>query len=301
MVCVCLALGLGQARAARAVLSLDGAWDIAEGSMRAVPTNFNHRVPVPGLVDEAQPGFAEVGQKSALREVFWYRRTFQVKGPVPAVALLKIHKAAYGSRVYLNGALLGEHLPSFTPGYFDAHSALRGNGATNELVVRVGAWRDSVPATIPSGWDFEKVRYIPGIFDSVELILSGTPHLARVQVAPDITNQTIRVQAVVRNAGAKTSARVSFKVREARSGKLAGQGSVESLTLDNNGEQTVEVRIPIRHCRLWSPEDPFLYELEASTEADSVRTRFGMREFHLDHASGRAVLNGRPISCAAAT
>ena len=56
----------------------------------------------------------------------------------------------------------------------------------------------------------------------------------------------------------------------------------------------MEVRIPIRHCRLWSPEDPFLYELETSTGADTLRTRFGMREFRLDHDTGRAMLNGRP-------
>ena len=64
--------------------------------------------------------------------------------------------------------------------------------------------------------------------------------------------------------------------------------------LDGNAEQTVEVRLPIRHCRLWSPEDPFLYELETSTGADTLRTRFGMREFRLDHETGRAMLNGRP-------
>ena len=126
------------------------------------------------------------------------------------------------------------------------------------------------------------------------MILSGTPNIVRVQVAPEIASQTIRVQAVVRNAGPKTSTQLHFKVREARSGKLAGEGGSEPVTLDSNAEQTVEVRIPIRHCRLWSPEDPFLYELETSTGADTLRTRFGMREFRLDHATGRAMLNGRP-------
>ncbi len=85
------------------------------------------------------------------REAFWYRRTFRVKGEVPAVAVLKLYKAAYGARVFLNGVLLGEHLPSFTPGYFDARPALRGNGAVNELVVRVGATRDALPPTVVSG------------------------------------------------------------------------------------------------------------------------------------------------------
>ena len=108
---------------ARRVISLDGAWDIAEGKMEQAPTEFAHRVPVPGLVDMAEPAFAEVGQKSALRQAFWYRRSFRIDGPVPAVALLKIAKAAYGTRVVLNGKPLGDHLPSFTPGYFDLHAA----------------------------------------------------------------------------------------------------------------------------------------------------------------------------------
>ena len=293
LVCLSLCAGLTHAFGDRAVVLLDGQWQIEEGNMASAPTQFEHLVPVPGLVDEARPPFAEVGQKSPRREAFWYRRTFQVKGDVPAVAVLKIYKAAYGSRVFLNGMLLGQHLPSFTPGYFDARPALRGNGAVNEIVVRVGATREALPPTVASGWDYEKVRYIPGIFDSVELILSGTPSIIRVQVAPDIASQSIIVQAAVRNAGPSTSTRMRFKVREARSGKPTGDGSSEPITLDSHAEQIVEVRIPIRHCRLWSPEDPFLYEVETSTGADTLRTRFGMREFHLDHETGRAILNGR--------
>ncbi len=289
-----LCASLTQAWGSRTTVSLDGQWEIAEGGVGLAPTQFGHCVPVPGLVDEARPTFAEVGQKSPRRESFWYRRTFRVKGEVPAVAMLKLHKAAYGSRVLLNGVLLGEHLPSFTPGYFNARPALRGNGALNELVIRVGATREALPPTVASGWDYEKVRYIPGLFDSVELILSGTPNIIRVQVAPEIASQTIRVQAVVRSTNSKASTRLRFKVFEARSGRPAGEASSELITLDDHAEQTAEVRIPIRHCRLWSPEDPFLYELEASTGADALRTRFGMREFRLDHTTGRAMLNGRP-------
>jgi hypothetical protein len=294
LACWALCISPIHALAGRAVVSLDGEWQVAEGNMGSAPARFEHRVPVPGLVDEARPPFVEVGKESPRREAFWYRRTFRVKGEVPAIAVLKLHKAAYGSRVFLNGVLLGEHLPSFTPGYFDARPALRGNGAENELVIRVGATREALPPTVASGWDYEKVRYIPGLFDSVELILSGTPNILRVQVAPEIASQTIRVEAVVRNAGPKTSMHLHFKVREARSHKPVGEGDSEQVTLDSNEGQIMVARIPVRHCRLWSPEDPFLYELEASTGEDTLRTRFGMREFRLDHDTGRAMLNGRP-------
>ena len=68
-------------------------------------------------------------------------------------------------------------LPSFTPGYFDAKPALK--TGSNEILIRVGADRDAVGRAYPDGFDFEKERYIPGIFDSVELILSGTPHFTQ--------------------------------------------------------------------------------------------------------------------------
>ncbi|MFO1497303.1 MAG: hypothetical protein U1G07_02715 [Verrucomicrobiota bacterium] len=46
--------------------------------------------------------------------------------------------------------------------------------------------------------------------------------------------------------------------------------------------------------QLWSPEHPFLYVVESRTAGDSVKTRFGMREFRFDGPSRRAQLNGRP-------
>lgn len=282
------------AKAGRQVISLDGSWELAEGGPGKVPDQFTHRVPVPGLVDLAKPPFPEVGQKSVLRESFWYRRVFRISGEIPPVAQLKIHKAAYGSKVFLNRAPLGEHWGSFTPGYFDVWPVLHGGGATNELLICIGASRDSVPSSVPSGFDFEKVRYIPGIFDSVELILAGSPQIVRCQVAPDIARGQIRVQALLRATGPGVDARVTYKVRETRSGALVAKGGPLPVDLPADGEYLVETCIAIPHARLWSPEDPFLYSLELSTGADELQTRFGMREFRLDHDTGRAMLNGRP-------
>ena len=76
VVCFSLCAGLTPAFGNRTVISLDGQWEIAEGSMAVAPARFESRVPVPGLVDEARPPFSEVGQKNSQREAFWYRRTF---------------------------------------------------------------------------------------------------------------------------------------------------------------------------------------------------------------------------------
>ena len=157
-----------------------------------------------------------VPQKDPRRDAFWYRRAFRVAEPLPTVAVLKVHKAMFGTRVFLNGKLLGDHAPCFTSGYFDARAALK--LGDNDLVIRVGADRDAVGAAVPSGFDFEKERYIPGIFDSVELILSGSPYIENVQAVPELLAQSVRVQILLRNTGsAEATVKPRLTVREAKS------------------------------------------------------------------------------------
>ena len=151
---------------------------------------------------------------------------------------------------------------------------------------------------MPTGWDYEKEYYIPGLWDSVELKLSGTPNLVRVQVVPEISTKIARVVVQVHNAGSPTSAQLKFVVREAKSGKVVGRAESELESLAADADQTVDVRIPIAHCQLWWPEKPFLYKLEVSSGADSFETCFGMREFRFEprhgDTAGRAYLNGEP-------
>jgi len=287
----------------RRSLSLDGVWQIAEGKMDQAPAHFDRTAPVPGLVSLATPPFADppgpkvanrnqVPQKDPQRDAFWYRRVFRIDQPLPAVALLKIHKAMFGARVVLNGQAIGDHAPCFTPGYFDARAALK--SGENELLIRVGADRDAVGPAIPSGFDYEKERYIPGIFDSVELILSGTPHFTQVQAVPDLAGKAVRVQAVLHNQSESVRVKVAFVVREAKSRKVVGRLAAEAFDLPNGADKTLDVSVRVGGCHLWSPEDPFLYTLEADSGSDRVETRFGMRELRFDPATGHARLNGKP-------
>lgn len=275
-------------------MSLDVEWEVAEGAMDKAPDEFTHKVPVPGLVDLAEPAFEEVGLKSDKREAFWYRRTFKVDGDLPPVAFLKIHKAKYGTRVILNDQPVGEHIGCFTPGYFDVREALRGGGAENVLLVRLGAHRESLSESIPTGWDFEKTKYIPGIYDSVELILTGNPRIDNIQTVPDLPTSTVRVVARLRNDGPATEGKLSLTVREAGSGREVGSTESETISFGKGEEKTVDLKVPIENCRLWSPVEPFLYRIEARTKGDTYSTRFGMRSFGFDPETKRALLNGEP-------
>lgn len=290
---VCVGAAGARETEPRRVIQLDGTWQVAEGTMNSMPDRFDHRVQVPGLIDMARPAFEEVGVKSEKRQAFWYRRTFTLKGPIPEAAILKIHKARYGTKVWLNGRLVGEHLPCFTPALLDVKPHIKGQGRENILVVRVGADRECLPKGQPTGWDFEKYLYIPGIYDSVELILSGEPRIVNVQAVPDVDAQSVRVIAELQSSVAG-SCSVTCEVREAKGGAVVASVRQSDVPVGGEGVTKVDIVVPLKSCRLWSPEDPFLYTIKLSTGADTAETRFGMRSFRFDRESGRAVLNGKP-------
>lgn len=182
----------------------------------------------------------------------------------------------------------------YSGGYFNIKEGLK--RGENTLMIRIGSCRNSVPFSIPDGFDFEKERYTPGIFDNVELILAGSPYIASTQAAPDIHRKMVHVQVKLINKGDKGDADIVFIVNEAKSGTEAGR-MIKTVALPSVSEEefTVDVEIPLRDCRLWSPEDPFLYNLTVTTHGDEYKTRFGMREFRLDTLSGMTMLNGKPF------
>ena len=67
-----------------------------------------------------------------------------------------------------------------------------------------------------------------------------------------------------------------------------------ALPTPGSNQVTCDIPVKLTNVRLWSPDDPFLYVLESCTGGDSVQTRFGMREFRLDPATGRLAYVTQP-------
>ena len=311
--------GLSLSAAERTTISLNGTWQIEDSKeAESIPSAWNHTVPVPGLAHSSKPAFPQVDQfdsrqfiqnrvsqgklpKSAIvynagvsrqeRNWFWYRRKFDLS-ETKSVAILRINKAQFGAAVWLNGVKVGDHLPCFTAAIFDVSKAIR--RGQNELVIRIGAHPGVLPPSVSAGTDFEKIRWTPGIYDDVSLSLSENPVIETVQVAPKIADSSILVQTTLHNFG---SAPVAFdlahRVHGWKETTIAATAPPQHFTLAAGERRVVMQSITIQGARLWSPESPNLYVLEAGTSGDSASTRFGMREFRFDTATKRAYLNGR--------
>jgi beta-galactosidase len=308
-------------QAARTTLSLDGRWQIAD-SLEAdtPPHSFPHTVPVPGLANLAQPAFEKVdsfysrehlanriraklapddwltnywkGKVDQDRNYFWYRKTFRAPAKSD-FALLKINKAQFGTAVWLNGQKVGDYSGCFTASYFNLENAIHWS-AENTLLIRIGAHPAVLPDTCPTGSDFEKIKWTPGIYDSVSLIFSESPLIQSVQIAPRIKTSEILVQTTLRNAARKpVSTSLAHTVTTWKGSRRVATSAPQSVLLSPNEERVLTQTIRIPDARLWSPEDPFLYMLESATKGDNLKTRFGMREFQFDGATRRAFLNGK--------
>lgn len=286
-------LGRSDDAAPRLELSLNGSWQCEPGTADTPPRQWSHSVPVPGLVDLCEPSL-----KWADHEYFWYRKTFQLPASHDgARALIRIEQSQFGSEVWLNGRRLGSYNGCYTSHEYDATDAVRRSGE-NELLVRVGR-KETLPPGNASGPDTEKISFIPGIWGDVAIILTGDPRIRLVRVLPRLDRKIAQVSVRIQmNSEVAGDVSLSGAVFEKKSGAKASEDIAERVTIGPGQTKEVTLAIPLAAMRTWSPEDPFLYQVDVSLKAggretDRVRATFGMRDFQIRGAD--FFLNGKRV------
>jgi len=275
----------------RQTIRLDGEWKITKTAGELPTGTFTSTIPVPGLVDLAVPPLDTVGTLYP-DGWYWHQRKFDLTKTDFEKIELKIFKAMYHTKVYINGKFVGENPYCFTPSYFDVKPFLLPAGQTNEIIIGVGC-KSQLPDTIPDGNDMEKIKYIPGIYDHVEITLSNKPFINNIQCVPDIVNEKLRVVAEI-ETDKPNGFKLMYHVTEAASGKTVASRKIKPKTTSEKGFVMADFEIDMKGAKLWSPESPFLYELMLSTGADNKRVKFGMRTFSFDPDKKVALLNGKP-------
>ena len=95
------------------------------------------------------------------------------------------------------------------------------------LVIAVDC-KNNLPDTVNNESDFEKTRYIPGIYDDVKIIQCGLPHIVNVQIVPDIVQQQIRVVAEIETSAELGQMPLSYTVREVSTRKEFTKGKIST-------------------------------------------------------------------------
>lgn len=270
-------------------INLNGLWDYAIQPMDAPkPAQFRGKILVPYPVESALSGVKAPLWKD---ERLWYRRAFDAPRLTSGKRLL-LHFGAvdWEAKVFVNGQPIGEHRGGYDAFTFDITEAVR-PGTSNELVVAVFDATGSGQANGKQNYNkFHKPASIAytacsGIWQTVWMETVESAYITGLKLMPDVAADCLRVSV-------ETSAAVPG-------------GQVEVIALDGNKE-IARVRgasgdllsLPIPQAHLWSPEDPFLYDLRVRWNRDEVRSYFGMRSVSLGKdANGftTLVLNGKPV------
>jgi beta-galactosidase len=141
-----------------------------------------------------------------------------------------------------------------------------------------------------------------GIYREVFLLVQPKVYLPyggvllTTMLAADSAEVTARV--CVRNETDQVARRQIQITLRGADGAEAAQGGTE-LAVGAGGDAEAVVRLTVRHARLWSPEEPALYDTEIALldngrEEDLERLWYGLRTVAWNAAEG-FLLNGRPI------
>lgn len=252
-------------------LNLNGLWDYAilekGGNM---PVEFDGKILVPYPVESSLSGVQKrVGEKQEL----WYHRTFTVpSGWKNKNVILNFGAVDWEADLWVNDIKVGTHKGGYTSFSFNITPFLSKSGE-QKLTVKV--WDPSDKGFQPRGKQVEEPRgiwYTPvtGIWQTVWIEPVEKEYIAHLKTVPNIDGGNVSVFATTE--GAFSSDIIEVKVLD--KGNVVGTGKAAA---------NHKVLVAVPNAKLWSPESPFLYDMEVSVlrdgkAIDKVKSYFGMRK-----------------------
>ena len=270
-------------------MNLNGLWDLAiAGKEEPRPNEFKQWILVPYPVESALSGVGHIVKPA---ERLWYRRTVDIPAAWKGMSvLLNFGAVDWDCVVYVNGKEAGKHTGGYSPFSIDITAALKPAGS-QEIVVSV--W-DPTDAGQPHGKQVLKPRGIKytatsGIWRTVWLEPAAKSHIASYTLVPDIDKEEAKVK--IKAAGAGANALVKITALD--------HGNVVASATGKPGEEIV---LKVKSPKLWSPDTPFLYDLQVAltdgNATDAVTGYFGMRKISILKDGGgvnRLALNNKVL------
>ena len=265
-------------------LNLNGIWEYAITKTAEKPAAMQGEIVVPFSPETPLSGVGHILQPD---EYLWYRRSVTLPEGFFRGGRLLLHFGAVDQRctVWVNGQEAGSHTGGYLPFALDVTELIEGDAFTLEL--RVTDPTDT--GSLSRGKQRLKntgIWYTPqsGIWQTVWMECVPENYLRSLRITPKPEENAVHIRL---EADDPAMAAVTI----CRDGGIIAEGQT-----DENGESTLT--IPAEELRLWSPENPFLYDVSIVLPGgDRVESYFGMRSFGIgkdEKGLPRLLLNGKP-------
>ena len=280
----------------RNVQSLNSAWDftLAQDPDRTRVVNIPHTWNAEDAFRDGKDYFRGKGvyEKTLFVPAGWEDQRF----------FLKFEGSNQVTSVSVNGEKTGEHRGGYTGFVFDITEALD-PGAENRIRITVDNSHD--PDIPPLDADF---NFYGGIYRDLWLITTPKIHFEMANDAagnllvstPEVSEENGRLEVaaqVVNSSTERRSTHVQLQLFDPEDKLL--KTLQKRVSLKAGETKKVEFAYRVERPRLWTPDSPHLYRLEArisgdGTTHDLIDTNFGFRWFEADPEKG-FFLNGKPM------
>ena len=255
-------------------------------------SRFTKHILVPFGVESALSGIMHTDLGTTANSTLMYRRTFTLTDAFKDKRTL-LHFGAVDWRcaVYVNRTLVGQHDGGSDPFTFDITNCLKADG---EQEIQVAVYDPSSRGGQPTGKQTTSPGSIwytscSGIWQTVWLEPVNDCHIERYEVVPDAATGSARIRVIASDPTCKFY--------------LVARDGEEIVATTEKTKVGQEVTVTIPNAKLWSPDSPFLYNLDIylcrdnCEECDRARGYFGLRTLSMGMVDGHPafLLNGKPL------
>lgn len=222
----------------------------------------------------------------------WYQRNIQMPAEwAGKQVMLNFGAVYYNSAVFIDGKLAGRHFGGSTSFAIDVTRFLA-DGKQHSLVVH--AYSDTRTGKQPAGKQNVRLNQFEcmytrctGIWQTVWMEPVDKAALMRAQTITDIDQKQVIVHPTFYSESAAT---LTVTLKD-------GKKVVATKTVGAQNSNTIV--LPVKQPKLWSPENPFLYDLTYEMKdarglvIDQVSSYVGMRKIHVE--GNKIYLNNEPF------
>ena len=255
-------------------LNLNGEWDYNVSDDPELPQEWEAKILVPFSPETVLSG---VERTVSPNEFIWYKKEVTLpEGFSRGKLLLHFGAVDQAAKVFINGQQVATHIGGYTPFSADITKAV-GEDESFTLTVLV---RDSLDESfhtrgkqksVPGGiWHTAQ----SGIWQTVWMESVPEDYIRGIRIIPHFDTSKLELWVAGKGECCATIDDVEYNF-------TAGKPAL--LTIDD--------------MHPWSPEDPYLYDLELRLGEDTVKSYFAMRKFSVEtdeKGVKRLFLNGKP-------
>ncbi|MGF6928269.1 hypothetical protein QFZ48_003769 [Chitinophaga sp. W2I13] len=273
--------------------NLNGLWEYTiTDSITEIPVTYDGQILVPYPIESALSG---VKKMLLPTQRLWYRRTINITHPDgDSRLILNFGAIDWQAQIFINRNKVAEHSGGYQQFSVDITDYIK--SGENELLIKVYDPTDQGPN--PHGKQVlnpMNIYYTPssGIWQTVWLEKVPHSYISRIKTTPDIDNKRLEIAINIAN----NHSGGNIEVVATANGRAISE---KRLQYANNSKQIItHLTIPDEH--LWSPDDPFLYDLSIKLinndkTIDQVKSYFGMRKIDIqkdEKGADRIFLNNK--------